>query len=66
MNDIHTKFVLETIHTNMMEFICNSEGHIDSFWKSLNREELSIYSNESKRIGDIDTYNKLQGFLNEP
>jgi hypothetical protein len=60
MEDIHTKVILEIIYQKMMDFICRSDLHIDEFYKSLNREELDLYANESKRIGDLETYHKLR------
>jgi hypothetical protein len=59
MTDIHTKFIIENVNQKMMDYICNSEGHVDEFYKSLNSEELFIYANESKRLGDTETYDKL-------
>lgn len=61
--DIHTKFIIETVNQKMMDWICNADSNIDEFYKSLNREELSIYAEECKRLGDTDTYEKLNSAL---
>lgn len=65
MEDVDTKFMIKNINEKMIYFITNSNDHIDEFYKSLNKDELFIYAQESKRGGDIDTYNKLIKLINE-
>ncbi len=64
MTDIHTRFVIETVNSKLIDFIVNSDLKVSDFYKTLNREELYIYANESKRLGDLDTFEKLSLLIN--
>jgi hypothetical protein len=62
--DIHKRFIIETVNNKFIEFLANSNDHVDEFYKSLNREELSIYAEENKRLGcDEETYQKMNNIL---